>query len=78
MSEREKNPEREEQKGSGRREFLRKSGKILAYSVPVIYSLQSRRLKAQEMSAGSAGRSVANPPDTEITEPDLPRGLGTR
>lgn len=77
MSEQEKNPKREETE-SGRRDFLRKSGKILAYSVPVIYSLQSRPLKAQEMSAGSAGGSVDKPSDIKTTSHDLQRGLDRR
>jgi len=36
-----------------RREFLRRTGKTLAYSVPVIVSLQSKRLNAQQMSCAS-------------------------
>jgi len=60
MSEHEKDPEGEEKKGSGRREFLRKGGKLLAYSVPVIYSLQSTKLTAQQVSARSAGAASVN------------------
>ncbi|MCI0621579.1 MAG: hypothetical protein L0387_07900 [Acidobacteria bacterium] len=36
-----------------RREFLKRTGKTLAYSVPVIVSLQSKRLNAQQMSCSS-------------------------
>ena len=74
MSEQEKNPKLEQEEGTGRRDFLRKSGKILSYSVPIIYSLQSTRLRAQQMSAGSATGSVGNVSETKITTTlkDLP------
>jgi len=49
-----------------RREFLRRSGKVLAYSVPVIYSLHSTPLKAQQASPGSVG-SVSNLSQTQTT-----------
>ena len=67
MSEQEKDPGGEEKKGTARREFLRKGGKVLAYSVPVIYSLQSTRLRAQEMSAGSVTGSVPDVPANKVT-----------
>lgn len=38
-----------------RREFIKRTGKALAYSVPVVVSLQSKRLNAQEMSCRSCG-----------------------
>ena len=41
-----------------RRGFMRRGGKILAYSVPVIVSFQSLPLSAQAMTGGSAGGSV--------------------
>ena len=41
-----------------RRGFIRRGGKILAYSVPVIVSFQSLPLSAQAMTGGSAGGSV--------------------
>ena len=64
MSE-QKKPEREEQKGSGRRAFLRKGGKVLAYSVPVIYSLQSTLLRAQQTSPGSPGTASVDATATQ-------------
>jgi len=73
MSEQQKNPEEEASKGSGRREFLRRGGKFLAYSVPVIYSLQSTRLRAQQMSVGSVIGSAHNGSQSLVTTlKDLP------
>ena len=73
MSEQEKRPKREQKEATGRRDFLRRSGKILSYSVPVIYSLHSTRLKAQQMSAGSAAGSVHDVSQSLVTTlKDLP------
>jgi hypothetical protein len=63
-----------------RREFLLRSGKFLAYTVPVIYSLHSTRLNAQEMSCGSTACSAdatAETTATETTTTPTPQGEQT-